>query len=186
MPRPDASTICAHEKARPFEAVAEEAKLARSAARAVPRRALRWQHSRRAGQAGDRAPLSLFRRRRKPPVPPLLTVLMTTYDHEEFVEQALQSVVEQKTQFPFRLVVIEDCSNDRTRRVVESFASEHPGVVRLAANETNENSNRRFAAEWAACGSPYVALLDGDDYWTAEDKLQRQVALLESRPECSF
>lgn len=79
--------------------------------------------------------------------------------------------MEQKTDFPFRLIVIEDCSNDRTRSVLERFASEHEGIVRLALNETNENSNRCFASEWAACGSPYVALLDGDDYWTAQDKL---------------
>lgn len=117
---------------------------------------------------------------------PLVTILLTTYNHERFVEQALKSVIDQATSFPFEVAVIEDCSTDGTRDVVRAYAAEHSDLVRLALTPANENSNRMFAEQWAACGSEYVAILDGDDYWTSPHKLQRQVALLSSRPECSF
>jgi hypothetical protein len=117
---------------------------------------------------------------------PKVTVLLTTYNHERFVEQALRSVLDQVTTFPFEVVVIEDCSTDGTRELVRAYAARHPEVVRLALTRTNENSNRMFAEQWATRGSEYVAMLDGDDYWTSPDKLERQVALLSSRPECSF
>jgi glycosyltransferase involved in cell wall biosynthesis len=115
-----------------------------------------------------------------------LTVLLTTYNHERFVEQALQSVVDQTTTFQFEVVVLEDCSTDNTRAIVQAFAADHRDVVRLALAESNENSNRLFAEQWAACGSEYVAMLDGDDYWTSPDKLQRQVELLDSAPDLAF
>jgi hypothetical protein len=119
-------------------------------------------------------------------VGPKLTVLLTTYNHERFVEQALTSVVEQQTNFPFEVVVIEDCSTDATRRIVKTFADRYPDLVRPVLAPANENSNRLFAAEWARSQADYVAMLDGDDYWTAPDKLQRQVDLLDARPECAL
>jgi glycosyltransferase involved in cell wall biosynthesis len=114
---------------------------------------------------------------------PLVTVLVTTYNHERFIEQALHSVAAQETSFPYEVVVIEDCSTDRTRALVEAFAEVHPDKVRLALAPTNENSNRIFLEQWAGSTSEYVALLDGDDYWTSPHKLQLQVDAMEARPE---
>jgi hypothetical protein len=108
---------------------------------------------------------------------------MTTYNHERFVAQALQSVLDQVTTFPFELLVIEDCSTDSTRAIVQAFASRYPQRLRVVLAPTNENSNRLFAREWERCGSDYVAILDGDDYWTTQHKLQRQVELMVSHPE---
>jgi glycosyltransferase involved in cell wall biosynthesis len=118
--------------------------------------------------------------------PPVVTVIVTTYNHERYIEQALNSVLEQDTTFPFEVVVIEDCSTDKTRDLVQAFAARHPGKVRLALAPTNENSNRLFAEMWATCGSEYVALLDGDDYWTSPAKLQTQFDVMEARPEYAF
>jgi hypothetical protein len=117
---------------------------------------------------------------------PLVTLIVTTYNHERYIEQALTSVVEQKTSFPFEVVVIEDCSTDRTREIVQAFAARHPQKARLALAPANGNYNRLFAEEWTSCTSEYVATLDGDDYWTSPEKLQRQVEIMESRPEYSF
>jgi hypothetical protein len=117
---------------------------------------------------------------------PVVTVLVSTYNHERYIEQALTSVVEQETSFPFQVVVIEDCSTDGTRDLVRAFAVRHSEQVRLALAPVNENSNRIFATEWGSCASEYVAILDGDDYWTSPEKLQRQVEVMEGRPEYSF
>jgi glycosyltransferase involved in cell wall biosynthesis len=108
---------------------------------------------------------------------------LTTYNHVRFVEQALEGAVGQRTRFDYEVVVIDDCSTDGTRELVEDFAAAHPQKVRVVLNPVNENNNRVFAEEWAGCGSEYVALLDGDDYWTSSEKLQLQVDAMEARPE---
>ena len=118
--------------------------------------------------------------------PVRLTVLVTTFNHEAFIAQALESVLAQETAVPFQVVVIDDASTDATPGIVRGLGDRHPDRVRLAFNEVNENSNRRFREEWERCGSEYVALLDGDDYWTSPAKLQRLVDVLEERPECSI
>src|SRR5262245_33635756 len=105
---------------------------------------------------------------------PLVTVIVTTYNHERFIEQALASVIQQKTTFPYDVVVIEDCSTDRTPELFRDFAASYSNQVRLALAPVNENSNRLFAETWASCGSEFVATLDGDDYWSSPEKLQKQ------------
>jgi Glycosyl transferase family 2 len=117
---------------------------------------------------------------------PLVTVIVTAYNHERYVEQALISVVEQDTSFPFEVVVIEDCSTDNTREIVQALQARYPEKVRLVLSSENGSYNRLFATQWAASSAEYVATLDGDDFWTARKKLQRQVEILEARPEYSF
>ena len=115
-----------------------------------------------------------------------LTVLLTTFNHEAFIAQALESVLAQETAVRFEVVVIDDASTDATREIVRSLRDRHPECVRLAFNDVNQNSNRRFREEWERCGSEYVALLDGDDYWTSPAKLARLLAVLEQRRDCSI
>jgi glycosyltransferase involved in cell wall biosynthesis len=119
-------------------------------------------------------------------MPPKLTVLLTTYNHERHIEKALESALNQVTNFRFEIVVIEDRSTDGTRAAVERYAARFPRRIRMALNDTTEASNRRFAHEYASCTSEYIAMLDGDDYWTSVDKLQRQVDLMEAWPECTL
>ena len=120
--------------------------------------------------------MSIGARNDRQPSSPTITVLLTTYNHERFIEQPLTSMVEQQTSFPFEVVVIKDCSTGRTRAIVD-----HPSRVRTVLALVNPNSNRLFAAEWTRSRADYVAMLDGDHYWTAPDERQRQVELLEAR-----
>jgi hypothetical protein len=115
-----------------------------------------------------------------------VTVIVTTYNHERFIEQALTSVVEQETNFPFEVVVIEDCSTDGTRELVQGFAARHPEKVRPMLAPSNENKRRLFSEAWASASTEYVATLDGDDYWSSPHKLQQQVDIMATRPEYSF
>jgi hypothetical protein len=115
-----------------------------------------------------------------------VTVLVTTYNHEAFIAQALDGILAQQTDVPFEVVVIDDASTDATQDIVRDVRDRHPDRVRLAFNAVNENSNRRFREEWECCDSEYVALLDGDDYWTSPRKLARQVAALETHRSWSI
>jgi glycosyltransferase involved in cell wall biosynthesis len=111
-----------------------------------------------------------------------VSVLMLAYDHERFVVQALESACAQEAEFPFEVVVGEDCSRDRTRALVRDFAARHPDRVRLVLSESNRGMWENFRETLAACSGEYVALLEGDDYWTSPHKLARQVAQLDAEP----
>jgi glycosyltransferase involved in cell wall biosynthesis len=113
-----------------------------------------------------------------------VTVLVTTYNHEKYIAQALDSVLMQETDFDYDIVILEDCSKDATREILLEYQKKHPGKIRLRLAERIESSNKPFAEEFQAIPSPYVAVLDGDDYWTSPKKLQKQVDFLKEHPEC--
>jgi glycosyltransferase involved in cell wall biosynthesis len=114
-----------------------------------------------------------------------VSVAFITYNHEPFVAKALDSVLMQDG-VEFEIVVGEDCSTDQTREVVAGYAGRHPGRIRILPTLNNLGMQRNVARTLGACGGEYVALLEGDDYWTEPDKLLKQVKLLDHRPGCAI
>jgi glycosyltransferase involved in cell wall biosynthesis len=117
---------------------------------------------------------------------PTVTVVLTTYNHERFIAQAVRSVLDQRTGFGVELVVLDDCSTDGTQEILRAFARAHPDRIRLVLSPENKCDNEQFMAALLSARGRYVALLDGDDYWTSPDKLQRQVDFLDAHPECAL
>lgn len=115
-----------------------------------------------------------------------VSVLVMTYNHEKFILQALESAVMQETSFEYEILISEDCSTDRTRQIVLEFQKEHPDKVRLLLSEKNIRSNEIVVRGIQAARGEYIALLDGDDYWTSPHKLQKQADFLDRHPECSL
>lgn len=115
-----------------------------------------------------------------------VSVLVMTYNHEKFILQALESVAMQETDFEYEILISEDCSTDQTREIVLGFQKKHSNQVRLLLSEQNIHSNEIVARGIRAAQGEYIALLDGDDYWTSPHKLQKQVVFLDSHPECSL
>ncbi len=92
-----------------------------------------------------------------------------------FIAQAIESVLMQETDFPFELVIGEDCSTDKTPEIVERFAALRPDVIRAVLNKKTSDLSRNFGATLERCRGSYIALLEGDDYWVSSSKLQKQV-----------
>jgi len=115
---------------------------------------------------------------------PKVSVAMFTYNHEPFIAQAIESVLAQKTTFPIELVIGEDYSTDGTRAIVKRFAEARPDVIRVFLREQNVGAKENAREVLAACRGEYTALLEGDDYWTSPNKLEKQVQLLEANPDC--
>ena len=114
-----------------------------------------------------------------------VSVCLLTYNHERYVAQAIESVLAQQG-VDFELVISEDCSTDGTRAIVDDYAARHPDRIRVLTAATNVGGTRAFVRGIeGACGT-YVALLDGDDYWTSPDKLRIQADYLDAHPECAI
>jgi glycosyltransferase involved in cell wall biosynthesis len=117
---------------------------------------------------------------------PKVTVAMTTYNHEKFIAQAIESVLMQETNFPIELIIGEDCSTDGTREIVKQFAMRRPDIIRPIFQERNVGMHANGDAVMKACRGEYIACLEGDDYWTSPQKLQKQVDFLDRHPDHSI
>lgn len=113
---------------------------------------------------------------------PLVSVLMLCYNQEQYIGQAVRSVLRQQTSFPFELVIYDDCSSDRTPVICRELSGAHP-EIRYHYNDRNVGIERNFITAYGACRGRYIAICEGDDYWLSKRKLQMQVDLLESHPE---
>ena len=112
-----------------------------------------------------------------------LSVVMTTYNHERYIAEAIESVLRQQTSFGIEIVVGEDCSTDRTLNIVQSYATMYPEAIRIISSESNVGWRNNYRRTIEAARGRYIALLDGDDYFTHRKKLQMQVDLLEAHPD---
>lgn len=115
---------------------------------------------------------------------PKVSVAIITYNHEAFIEQAVDSVLMQETDFEFEILISEDCSADGTRGILMAVRDRWPDRIRLLLSERNQFDNEVLTRCFAAARGEYIALLEGDDYWTSFQKLQKQVDFLDGHPEC--
>jgi glycosyltransferase involved in cell wall biosynthesis/SAM-dependent methyltransferase len=116
---------------------------------------------------------------------PTVSVLVLAYNHEPYIRQALESALEQRTDFPVEIVVAEDASTDGTAGIVTALAAEHP-AIRPMFRARNAGMQVNLREGWATCRGRFIALLEGDDYWTDPAKLQRQVDFLAAHPSSSL
>lgn len=117
---------------------------------------------------------------------PLVSVCMTTYNHERYLTEAIESVLAQQTSFGVELVLGEDCSTDGTAAICRDYAARFPGRVRLVTGECNVGWRANYRRTFDACQGKYVAYCDGDDWWCDPLKLQMQVDLMEADPGCGM
>lgn len=112
---------------------------------------------------------------------PTVSVVMITYGHEAFIRQAVEGVLMQECDFPVELIVADDCSPDNTPAVMQEILTTHPRAswVRYVRHEKNKGMMPNFMWALQQANGKYIALCDGDDFWTDPHKLQKQVNYLE-------
>lgn len=119
-----------------------------------------------------------------------VAVCLVTYNQEKYISQAIDSILKQKTNFPVTIFVGDDCSKDKTPCVLEKYQLQYPGrfcVLRTGKNVgVVENTYNVFKEIFLNSDYRYVAMLDGDDWWCDENKLQKQVDFMEANSDYAF
>lgn len=108
---------------------------------------------------------------------------MVTYNHERYIAQAVESVLMQQTEHPYEIIIGEDCSTDETRAIVVGLAHRHPELIKLRLARRNKGAKKNFVGTLGDCRGKYVVILEGDDYWSSPNKLQKQVDALNARSD---
>ena len=114
-----------------------------------------------------------------------VSVCMITYNHEKFIEQAIKSVLEQDVNFEYEIVVGEDCSTDTTASILRELERKNQNRIRVIYRPANLGVKANFLNTLSECNGEYVAFLEGDDYWTSNNKLQLQVDFLNNNRDAA-
>lgn len=125
---------------------------------------------------------------------PLVSVCVVTYQHKDFIRNCLDGILMQQTNFPFEIILGEDESTDGTREICQAYAEKYPDKIRLFLRSRkdviyiNQHATGRFnfIENLKSARGKYIALCEGDDYWTDDNKLQKQVDFLEAYPNYSL
>lgn len=117
---------------------------------------------------------------------PLVSVLVLSFNHAQYLRQALESIVNQRFDATFEVLVGDDASRDGSVAIASELAERFPGVVRLFAQPENLGMHGNHAYLLARARGQYIAYCEGDDYWLGPDKLQAQVDYMRAHPECGL
>jgi len=119
----------------------------------------------------------------------LVAVYMITYNHEDFIAQAVESIMMQKTNFKYKLFIGEDCSTDKTREICIVLEEKYTDKIELVLQSKNIGPKKNAEKVFKECfesGAKYIAICEGDDYWIDPYKLQKQVDFLEKNKSYSM
>ncbi len=115
--------------------------------------------------------------------PIMVSVAMIAYNVDKYIEEAIESVLDQESDFRVELVVGEDCSTDSTRQIALDYQKKYPSIIKVLLPKKNQGLTPNCVATINNCNGKYIAMLDSDDYWTSKDKLQKQIDFLEQNEE---
>ena len=110
---------------------------------------------------------------------PLLSVCLITYNHENYIRQAIEGVLMQQVNFNWELIIADDFSTDGTRAILKEYQQQHPNHIRLILQQKNVGAAQNWFDLMKTPQSKYIAYFEGDDYWIDPNKLQKQVDFLE-------
>jgi glycosyltransferase involved in cell wall biosynthesis len=115
----------------------------------------------------------------------IVSVWTIVYNHEKYIAQAIESVLSQKCNFKIEMIIGEDCSTDNSREIIRQYHEKYPDIIRPIYNTLNVGAQANAINCINAAKGKYLAILEGDDYWIDDDKLQKQVDFMEQNPDFS-
>ena len=116
---------------------------------------------------------------------PVVSICCTTYNHESYIEEAINGFLMQETDFPFEILIRDDCSTDKTASIVKFYAEKYPNLIKPVFEKENTYSKgvKPLPELYKRAKGKYIAVCEGDDYWTDPQKLKIQKEFLDSNPD---
>lgn len=114
---------------------------------------------------------------------PKISVCLITYNHENYISECIEGILNQKTDCSYEIVIGEDKSTDSTFKICREYKLKYPSKIKLLEREQNLGMNRNWELTLNECEGEYIAICEGDDYWIDSYKLQKQVDFLEGNQE---
>ena len=111
----------------------------------------------------------------------MFSVELTTYNQEDYIAQTLQSIIDQKHNYKYEILVSDDCSTDGTQSVIEDFYKKYPGIIKPVYNKKNLGAMNNYYATIARAKGKYIMGCGGDDYWLP-GKVEKQITFMEENP----
>jgi glycosyltransferase involved in cell wall biosynthesis len=108
-----------------------------------------------------------------------VSVAVITYNHEKYIRQALDSILMQNVDFSFEVIIGDDCSTDQTAEIIKKYQQRYPHIIKPTFRSENIGATKNWYYSFLKCAGKYVAILDGDDFWTDKEKLKKQTDFLE-------
>lgn len=113
----------------------------------------------------------------------MLSVIIISYNQKKYIKDAIESVINQKTNYKYEIILADDCSPDGTGKICEDYAKKYPKLIKNLKREKNLGATTNSFTACCKAKGKYIAILEGDDYWCNENKLQIQIDFLESHAE---
>ena len=117
---------------------------------------------------------------------PMVSICLITYNQEKYIDECIKGALAQKAEFPIEIVVGDDCSKDSTSKKLEAYAIQHPDVIKYNKRDANLGMHKNWVKTIKECTGKYIALLEGDDFWSDPEKLSKQVKLMEENPDAAL
>ncbi len=111
---------------------------------------------------------------------PLVNIIMPTYNHANYISFAIESILMQRCNFNYLIIIGEDNSEDNTREICEKYQKEFPDRILLLNNKINLGLIKNYKRIFEACTAKYIAILESDDFWIDSLKLQKQIDIMEN------
>ena len=119
---------------------------------------------------------------------PLVSICCTTYNHAKYIKDAIEGFLMQETDFPYEIIIHDDASTDGTVAIIRGYAEKNPNIIPILQKENQYSKGVKISSTfiYPIIRGKYIALCEGDDFWTDPRKLQKQIGYMEKNPECTL
>ena len=117
---------------------------------------------------------------------PLVSVCVITYNHEPYISETLDSILRQKTNFPFEIIIDDDCSTDKTQNIINQYTDKYPNIINANLRKQNVGVIYNEITSLQRTKGQYIAICEGDDKWLSEHKLQHQIDAMRNHSNCAM
>ena len=117
-----------------------------------------------------------------------VNIILITYNQEQYISQAVKSILMQRVNddVQVRVIVADDCSKDKTLDIIKSYEDKSPFLFVYLNADTNLGISKNYQRAFAACDGDYIAILEGDDWWSSPNHIEQHIRFLDTHKECSM